>query len=288
MAAERQLSSLAAGPSSPSSAPPGRKLNLCNAVSEALATALDSDPRACVFGEDVSFCGVFRCTVGLADRFGGARVFNTPLCEQGIVGFGIGLTASGHMVVAEIQFAPRHRRLRHRPHCERPQSSSLHRGIVGFGIGLAASGHTVIAEIQFADYIFPAFDQLVNEAAKYRYRSGGMYDCGGLTVRTSFGAVGHGGHYHSQSPEAFFTHVPGLKVVIPSTPSDAKGLLLAAIRDPDPVVFFEPKMLYRTAVGVVPEDDFEIPIGKARVVSTGIDVTLVGWGPQVQVLQAVA
>ncbi|KAG1655586.1 hypothetical protein FOA52_005885 [Chlamydomonas sp. UWO 241] len=243
VAAERQLSSLAAGPSSPSSAPPGRKLNLCNAINEALATALDSDPRACVFGEDVSFGGVFRCTVGLADRFGGARVFNTPLCEQ---------------------------------------------GIVGFGIGLAASGHTAVAEIQFADYIFPAFDQLVNEAAKYRYRSGGMYDCGGLTVRTPFGAVGHGGHYHSQSPEAFFTHVPGLKVVIPSTPSDAKGLLLAAIRDPDPVVFFEPKMLYRTAVGVVPEDDFEVPIGKARVVSAGIDVTLVGWGPQVQVLQAAA
>lgn len=124
-------------------------------------------------------------------------------------------------------------------------------GIVGFGVGLAASGHTAIAEIQFADYIFPAFDQLASEAAKYRYRSGGQFDCGGLTVRTPMGAVGHGGHYHSQSPESFFTHVPGLKVVIPSTPSEAKGLLLASIRDPNPVVFFEPKMLYRTSVGDV-------------------------------------
>uniref|UniRef100_A0A6U2I2E0 Transketolase-like pyrimidine-binding domain-containing protein n=1 Tax=Chlamydomonas euryale TaxID=1486919 RepID=A0A6U2I2E0_9CHLO len=186
----------------------GRRLNLCNAVNEALATALDSDPSSCVFGEDVGFGGVFRCTSGLSERFGSARVFNTPLSEQ---------------------------------------------GIVGFGVGLAASGHTAIAEIQFADYIFPAFDQLVNEAAKYRYRSGGSYDCGGLTVRTPYGAVGHGGHYHSQSPEAFFTHVPGLKVVTPSTPSEAKGLLLASIRDPNPVVFFEPKMLYRTSVGSVPQ-----------------------------------
>eukprot|EP00798_Chlamydomonas_sp_ICE-L_P030633 gene30633-35646_t len=107
------------------------------------------------------------------------------------------------------------------------------------------------------DYIFPAFDQLVNEAAKYRYRSGSEFNCGGLTVRTPYGAVGHGGLYHSQSPEAFFTHVPGLKVVIPSSPAEAKGLLLSSIMgspaeakglllssimDPDPVVFFEPKM----------------------------------------------
>lgn len=94
---------------------------------------------------------------------------------------------------------------------------------MGMGIGMAAMGLYPIAEIQFADYVFPAFDQLTNEAAKYRYRSGGAYDCGNLTIRMPCGAVGHGGHYHSQSPESFFTHIPGLTVVIPSTPIDAKG-----------------------------------------------------------------
>jgi 2-oxoisovalerate dehydrogenase E1 component beta subunit len=94
---------------------------------------------------------------------------------------------------------------------------------VGFGIGAAAMGCTPVAEIQFADYIYPAIDQIVNEAAKYRYRSGGDFHCGGLTVRAPYGAVGHGGHYHSQSPEAFFTHVPGIKVVVPSGPREAKG-----------------------------------------------------------------
>jgi 2-oxoisovalerate dehydrogenase E1 component beta subunit len=104
-------------------------------------------------------------------------------------------------------------------------------------------GNRVIAEIQFADYIFPAFDQIVNEAAKFRYRSGNQFNCGGLTIRAPYGAVGHGGHYHSQSPEAFFCHVPGIKVVIPRSPREAKGLLLSSIRDPNPVVFFEPKVL---------------------------------------------
>ena len=123
-------------------------------------------------------------------------------------------------------------------------------------------GGTAIAEIQFADYIFPAFDQLVNEAAKFRYRSGNQWNCGGLTVRTPCGAVGHGGHYHSQSPEAYFTHTPGLKVVMPRGPVDAKGLLLASIRSPDPVIFMEPKVLYRAAVEDVPDEDYEIELGK--------------------------
>ena len=109
-------------------------------------------------------------------------------------------------------------------------------------------GKTAIAEIQFADYIYPAFDQIVNEAAKYRYRSGNQFDCGGLTIRAPSGCVGHGALYHSQSPEAYFCHTPGLRVVIPSCPSDAKGLLLSAIRSPDPVIFFEPKALYRASV----------------------------------------
>ncbi|EPS60890.1 hypothetical protein M569_13911, partial [Genlisea aurea] len=210
--------------------------------------------RSFVFGEDVGFGGVFRCTTGLADRFGKHRVFNTPLCEQ---------------------------------------------GIAGFAIGLAAMGNRAIAEIQFADYIFPAFDQIVNEAAKFRYRSGNQFNCGGLTIRAPYGAVGHGGHYHSQSPEAFFCHVPGIKVVIPRSPKQAKGLLLSSIRDPNPIVFFEPKasqvsvanpkyifqMLYRLAVEDVPEDDYMLPLSEAEVIREGSDITLVGWGAQLSVME---
>lgn len=145
-------------------------------------------------------------------------------------------------------------------------------------------GRTVIAEMQFADYIFPAFDQIVNEAAKMRYRSGGQFNCGGVTFRSPCGAVGHGGLYHSQSPEAYFAHTPGLKVVMARSPAQAKGLLLSCIRDPDPCVFFEPKALYRASVEDVPEGDFSIPLGVAEVVREGKDITLVGWGAQVHVL----
>ncbi len=149
-------------------------------------------------------------------------------------------------------------------------------------------GRTAIAEIQFADYIFPAFDQIVNEAAKFRYRSGNQFDCGGLTIRTPCGAVGHGALYHSQSPEAYFTHTPGLKVVIPSNPADAKGLLLSSIRTQDPVIFFEPKALYRASVGDVPVGDYEVPLGVGNIVQEGTHVTLVGWGGQVHVLAKAA
>jgi len=117
-----------------------------------------------------------------------------------------------------------------------------------------------------------------------RYRSGGAWSAGGLTIRAPCGSVGHGGHYHSQSPEAYFTHVPGIKVVVASGPAAAKGLLLAAARDRDPVVFFEPKLLYRTAVEEVPVGDVEVALGEAAVVRVGSDVTLVGWGQQVAVL----
>ncbi|KGG51613.1 mitochondrial subunit beta of 2-oxoisovalerate dehydrogenase [Mitosporidium daphniae] len=159
-------------------------------------------------------------------------------------------------------------------------------GIVGFGIGLAAQGTTAIAEIQFVDYIFPAFDQIVNEAAKLRYRSGGDFNCGKLTIRAPYSAVGHGGHYHSQSPEAYFSHCPGIKIVTPRSPSQAKGLLRASILDPNPVIFFEPKILYRTSVEEIPIDDYTLPLGKAEVVDEGNDVTLVGWGAQINVLKA--
>ncbi len=150
-------------------------------------------------------------------------------------------------------------------------------GIIGTAIGMAIYGLRPVAEIQFADYIFPAFDQIVNEAAKYRYRSGGQYPCP-LVIRTPYGGGIRGGHYHSQSPEAYFIHTPGLKVVVPATPHDAKGLLLAAMRQDDPVVFFEPKRVYRAAKGEVPVDDYEVPLGKAKVTREGKHVTLIAWG----------
>lgn len=220
-----------------------KKMNLVGAINDALSIALETHPTACLFGEDVGFGGVFRASADLQEKFGKARVFNTPLCEQ---------------------------------------------GIAGFAIGLAAQGSIAIAEIQFADYIFPAFDQIVNEAAKYRYRSGNQFDVGGLTFRAPYGAVGHGGLYHSQSPEAYFAHTPGLVVVIPRSPLQAKGLLLAAIRSPDPVIFLEPKALYRAATEEVPIDDFELPLSSAEVVLHGSHVSLVGYGAQVGVLKKAA
>ena len=150
-------------------------------------------------------------------------------------------------------------------------------GIIGTAIGMALYGLVPVPEIQFADFIFPAYDQIVSELAKYRYRSGGEYSAK-MVIRTPVGGGIRGGHYHSQSPEAQFIHVAGLKVVCPSNPSDAKGLLLASIRDPDPVLFFEPKRIYRAAKGDVPEGDFTVPLGKARVVKEGQHLTVVAWG----------
>ncbi len=150
-------------------------------------------------------------------------------------------------------------------------------GIVGTAIGMALYGLRAVPEIQFADFIFPAFDQIVNEVAKYRHRSGGQYPCP-ITIRTPYGGGIKGGHYHSQSPEALFIHTPGLKVVCPATPRDAKGLLAAAIRDPDPVLFLEPKRVYRAAKGEVPEGELVLPLGQAAVTRVGTQVTLIAWG----------
>ena len=177
------------------------------------------------------------------EKYGVERVFNTPLSEQ---------------------------------------------GIAGFAIGMAAVGHTAIAEIQFGDYIFPAFDQIVNEAAKYRFRSGGQFECGKLTIRATWGAVGHGALYHSQSPEAYFAHTPGLKVVVPRDPIQTKGLLLASIRDPNPVIFFEPKALYRNAEDNVPTGDYELALETADVMREGKDITLIGYGNLMRTLMTTA
>lgn len=215
-----------------------KEMNFMQALNSAMDNALAKDNKTIICGEDVAFGGVFRCTLNLRDKYGAKRVFNTPLCEQ---------------------------------------------GIAGFAIGMAMVGWKPIAEIQFADYIFPAFDQIVNEAAKVRYRTGGQFNAGGLTVRAACSAVGHGGLYHSQSVESYFAHCPGLKVVMPSTPSEAKGLLLASIEEQDPVIFLEPKILYRTSIEQVKDDYYTLPLGKARTVRAGKDVTIVTYGSQVNV-----
>ncbi|NMO15182.1 alpha-ketoacid dehydrogenase subunit beta [Pyxidicoccus fallax] len=153
-------------------------------------------------------------------------------------------------------------------------------GIVGAAIGMALYGLRPVPEIQFADFIYPAFDQIVNELAKLRYRSGGEYPCP-VVIRAPYGGGVKGGHYHSQSPEALFIHTAGLKVVVPSTPYDAKGLLLSALRQEDPVLFLEPKRLYRAAKGEVPEGDYTVPLESAAVRREGTDVTVVAWGAMV-------
>ncbi|HXK60933.1 MAG TPA: alpha-ketoacid dehydrogenase subunit beta [Acidobacteriota bacterium] len=160
-------------------------------------------------------------------------------------------------------------------------------GIIGTAIGMALYGLRPVPEIQFADFIYPAFDQIVNEAAKMRYRSGGQFTCP-MVIRAPFGGGIRGGHYHSQSPEAYFVHTPGLKVVAPSNPYDAKGLLISAIRDENPVVFLEPKRVYRAARSEVPEDDYEIPLGEAKILTEGKDLTIVTYGAMVHtVMEAV-
>ncbi|MEX2475984.1 alpha-ketoacid dehydrogenase subunit beta [Marinobacter sp.] len=217
------------------------KMNMLQAINNALDTAMGENERVLCFGEDVGiFGGVFRATSNLQQKYGKSRCFNTPLVEQ---------------------------------------------GIIGFANGLAAQGSVPVAEIQFADYIFPAFDQIVNESAKFRYRSGNLFDVGGLTIRAPYGGGIAGGLYHSQSPEAYFAHTPGLKIVVPRNPHQAKGLLLAAIHDPNPTLFFEPKRLYRASVGEVPDEDYRLPLGEAEVIKEGTDVTLLGWGAQMEVIE---
>jgi pyruvate dehydrogenase E1 component beta subunit len=150
-------------------------------------------------------------------------------------------------------------------------------GIIGTAIGMALNGMRPVPEIQFADFIYPAVDQLISEASKYRYRSAGEFTCP-MTVRVPVGGGIRGGHYHSQSPESIFVHTAGLKVVCPSNPYDAKGLLLASIRDNDPVLFFEPKRVYRALRMDVPEGDYLVPLSSAKVVREGEHVTVVAWG----------
>ncbi|MCL6593331.1 MAG: alpha-ketoacid dehydrogenase subunit beta [Alicyclobacillus sp.] len=204
-----------------------------DAVREALWEEMERDDRVFILGEDVGVRGgVFRVTTGLFERFGEARVIDTPLAESAIVGVAVGASAAGLIPVAEIQFA---------------------------------------------DFILPAVNQIISEAAKLRYRSNNDWHCP-LVVRAPYGGGVHGALYHSQCLEALFTHVPGLKVVAPATPYDAKGMLKAAIRDPDPVLFFEHKKLYRSVRGEVPDGDYTVPLGQAQTVREGEDITVITYG----------
>lgn len=208
-------------------------VNMVQAINDALRVAMEEDERVILLGEDIGRVGgVFRVTAGLQERFGEARVIDTPLNEG---------------------------------------------GIIGTAIGMALYGLVPVPEIQFGDFIWPAFDQIVNELAKYRYRSGGEYSAS-MVIRAPVGGGIRGGHYHSQHPEAPFIHTAGLKVVCPSNAYDAKGLLLASIADPDPVLFFEPKRVYRAAKGEVPEGRYTVPLETARVAREGDAVTVVAYG----------
>lgn len=217
-------------------------VTLVEAINLALARALADDPNVVVFGEDVGVNGgVFRATVGLQQRFGPARVFDTPLSEA---------------------------------------------LIAGMAVGLAVEGLRPVAEIQFAGFAYTTIDQLLNEAGRMRHRTLGRLSCP-LVLRTPCGAGIRAPEHHSESPEAMFAHIPGIRVVYPTSPRRAYGLLLAAIRDPDPVVFLEPSRLYRRDKEEVDDDGQALPLDTCFVLREGSDVTLVTWGACVaETLQA--
>jgi pyruvate dehydrogenase E1 component beta subunit len=213
------------------------KLNMVQAINNALKEEMQRDNSVVILGEDVGRDGgVFRTTEGLYNEFGAERVVDTPLSES---------------------------------------------GIIGTAIGMAAYGLKPVAEIQFMGFIYSAIDQIFSHAARIRYRSRGRYTCP-LVVRTPYGGGVKALELHSESTEAFFCNMPGIKVVVPSTPYHAKGLLISSIRDPDPVIFLEPTRLYRLIKEDVPEGEYTIPLGKARIVQDGKGVTLISWGSMLQ------
>ncbi|WP_337868185.1 alpha-ketoacid dehydrogenase subunit beta [Meiothermus sp.] len=215
-----------------------RVLNNVQAINEALDLALAKDPRVVLFGEDVgTMGGVFRASDGLMQKYGEKRVFDTPLAES---------------------------------------------GIVGFGIGLAMAGLRPVAEIQFAGFLYPALDQILSHVGRMRHRTRGRFTIP-MVIRAPYGGGVKTPEQHADSPEAILAHVPGVKVVIPSSPERAKGLLLAAIEDPDPVFFLEAIKLYRGVKAEVPEGYYTLPIGKARVVREGSAASLLCYGGMVEV-----
>ncbi|MCK0511609.1 alpha-ketoacid dehydrogenase subunit beta [Aromatoleum buckelii] len=219
------------------------ELNLIEAINHALAHELARDPAVVLLGEDIGINGgVFRATAGLQQRFGAARIVDTPLAET---------------------------------------------AIAGTAIGMAAMGLKPVAEIQFSGFIYPTFDHVINHASRLRHRTRGRLSCP-LVLRSPCGAGIHAPEHHSESPEALFAHVPGLRVVIPSSPSRAYGLLLAAIRDPDPVIFLEPTRLYRLFKQEVADDGEALPLDVCFTLRSGSDVTLVSWGAMVHETQTAA
>src|SRR5574340_143287 len=209
------------------------KINILQAINQALSQEMERDKDVVILGEDVGRDGgVFRVTEGLLDKFGPDRVVDTPLAEL---------------------------------------------GIVGAAVGMAAYGLKPVAEIQFMGFIYAALEQVFSHAARIRSRSRGRFSCP-LVVRTPYGIGIKAPELHSESSEALFCHMPGVKVVVPSTPYNAKGLLISAIRDPNPVVFLEPSRLYRAVRSEVPDEIYTLPLGKASVYQEGKDFTVVAWG----------
>lgn len=208
-------------------------ITLVEAVTQALAYELAHDENVVVFGEDVGKNGgVFRATVGLQERFGERRVFDTPLAES---------------------------------------------MIAGLAVGMSTQGLKPVAEFQFMGFIYPAMNQIVSHAARMRNRTRGRLHCP-LVFRAPFGGGIRAPEHHSESTEALFAHIPGLQVVIPSSPKRAYGLLLAAMRNPDPVIFLEPKRIYRLVKQSVEDDGVALPLGKCFTLQQGEDLTLVSWG----------
>lgn len=209
------------------------ELNLAQAINSALDTALSSDERVVLLGEDIGRAGgVFRITDELRRKHGAERVVDTPVAES---------------------------------------------GIVGAAFGMAVAGLRPVAELQFLGFSYPAYDQVVNHVARIRNRSNHRYTAP-MVIRIPYGGGIGAAEHHSESTEAIYAHLPGIKVVVPSTPKDARGLLLAAIEDPDPVVFLEPIRLYRAVKEEVPEIYYRVDIGPVRVERPGDDITLIAWG----------
>jgi 2-oxoisovalerate dehydrogenase E1 component beta subunit len=219
------------------------EVTLVEAVTLALARAMDEDPNVVVLGEDVGVNGgVFRATAGLQQRFGADRVIDTPLAEL---------------------------------------------LISGLCVGMATQGLKPVGEIQFMGFMYPCIDQLVNHASRIRTRTQGRLSCP-MVLRTPYGAGIRAPEHHSESTEAMLAHIPGLRVVTPSSPERAYGLLLGAIRDPDPVVFLEPTRIYRAAKGNVEDDGEALPLDVAFILREGRDVTLISWGAMVKETSAAA
>ena len=218
------------------------EINLIEAITQALAYELEHDDQVVVFGEDVGKNGgVFRATIGLQDRFGEHRVFDSPLAES---------------------------------------------MIAGLAVGMSTQGIKPVAEFQFMGFIYPAMNQIIAHAARMRNRTRGRLHCP-LVFRAPFGGGIRAPEHHSESTEALFAHIPGLQVVIPSSPKRAYGLLLAAIRNPDPVIFLEPKRIYRLVKQPVADDGQALPLGRCFTLRQGDDLTLVSWGASIhETLQA--